>query len=268
MGKEKLGRGGFGTVYRAESRSLGYVAIKEIDSETDEKAQKIFRNELKQLDRSSHVRIINFYGISLDMKEKTHYLVMEYANNGTLRKYLQNKKLVWPKKIQLAGQIAEGMSYLHSIDITHRDLHTSNILIHDGNIKISDFGNSKYLNSIAATSSKEFCGVIPFIDPRKLENPKYPYDKKSDVYSIGVLMWEISSDGQPQFSQNGDNNPIGLLLGITRGSREKPIAGTPKQYIDLYLKCWGYEPNERPSMAEILQQLNSLELDPKYDAIN
>ncbi|CAG8759929.1 25563_t:CDS:2 [Gigaspora margarita] len=171
MSKEKLGRG-------AGALEQCYVAIKEIDSETDEKAQKIFRNELKQLDRSSHVRIINFYGISL------------------------------------AGQIAEGMSYLHSIDITHRDLHTSNILIHDGNIKISDFGNSKYLNSIVATSSKEFCGVIPFIDPRKLENP---------------------NDGQPPFSQNDDNNPIGLLLGITR---------------------------------EILQQLNSLEFDPKYDGIN
>lgn len=97
-GKEKLGRGGFGTVYRAVSQSLGYVAIKEIESETDEKAQKIFRDELKQLNRSSHIRIIKFYGISLDLKEKAHYLVMEYANNGTLRKYLQNNKLEWPKK--------------------------------------------------------------------------------------------------------------------------------------------------------------------------
>ncbi|CAG8702801.1 13910_t:CDS:2, partial [Racocetra fulgida] len=89
-------RGGFGTVYRANSLSLGYVAIKEVDSERDEKAQKIFRNE-----------------------------------------------------------------------------HTLNILIHDGNIKISDFGLSKNLNSIA-TSSKGFYGVIPFIDPCKLQDQKYP----------------------------------------------------------------------------------------------
>ncbi|CAG8759246.1 12433_t:CDS:1, partial [Ambispora leptoticha] len=103
--------------------------------------------------------------------------------------------------------------------------HTLNILIHDKNVKISDFGLSKNLNSTVATSSKGFYGVIPFIDPRKLENPQYPYDKKSDVYSIGVVMWEISSNGQPPFSQSSCNNPLGLLLKITTGSREKPIAG-------------------------------------------
>ncbi|RIB25449.1 kinase-like domain-containing protein [Gigaspora rosea] len=189
MGKKKLGRGAFGTVYRSESRSLGYVAIKEIDSETDEKAQKIFRNE-----------------------EKTHYLVMEFANNGTLRKYLQNNKLEWPKKIQLACQIAEGMTYLHSIDITHRDLVDSN-------------------------ERKGFFGVIPFIDPQKLGNPEYSYDKKSDVYIIGVLMWEISSNGQDPFKQSHNYDPL-LALRIIQGSREKPISGTTKQYIDLYSKCW------------------------------
>ncbi|KAF0478668.1 kinase-like protein [Gigaspora margarita] len=262
---KKLGRGGFGIVYKASYSSLGYVAIKEMEGATTyEKAQKHFINELKRLNGTNHERIIKFYGISLDKKEKTCYLVMEFANNETLREYLQKNKLEWPEKIHLASQISEGMSYLHSIEIIHCDLHTSNILIHDGNAKISDFGTSKNLDSIAVTSSKEFCGVIPFVDPRIFEDSEYQYDKKSDVYSIGVLLWEISSNGQPPFSRGNDNDRIGIALKIVKGLRERPIAGTPKQYIDLYENCWEYEPNERPPMIQIFQQLNSLELDPKF----
>ncbi|RIB18238.1 kinase-like domain-containing protein, partial [Gigaspora rosea] len=185
-------------------------------------------------------------------------LVMEYANNGTLREFLKKSNLEWPEKIRLASQITEGMSYLHSKNIIHRDLHTLNILIHNVNVKISDFGLSKNLNSITTTSSKEFCGVIPFIDPRKLEDPKYQYDQKSDVYSIGVLLWEISSNGRPPFSQSSNNNPLYLLSEITRGVRETPTEGTPRRYIDLYSECWDYEPNNRPSMKQIFEQLNDL----------
>ncbi|RIB08786.1 kinase-like domain-containing protein [Gigaspora rosea] len=167
---------------------------------------------------SNHEYIIKFYGISLDTKEKIHYLVMEYANNGNLRKYLQNNELEWPEKIRIAN-----------------------------------------------TSSKGLYGVIPFIDPRKLQDQKYPYDKKSDVYSTGVLIWEISSNGRLPFEQNSD---FCLPINIINGSREDPVTGTPKQYIDLYSKCWDYEPNKRPSMSEIIHQLSSLKLDPKYDGTN
>ncbi|KAF0501371.1 kinase-like protein [Gigaspora margarita] len=260
--KKRLGRGGFETVYRAKFSSLGYVAIKEVESDTDEKAQKLFINELKQHSRTNHERIIKFYGISLDMTEKTNYLVMEYANNGNLREYLRKNELEWPEKIRLTRQIAEGISYLHEIDITHRDLHTSNILIHNKNVKISDFGFSKKLNSIAIISSK-FYGAIPFIDPCKLEDQNYPYDKKSDVYSFGMLMWEISSNGRVPFNQGYD--PY-LPLRIIQGLREKPITVTPRQYIDLYSKCWDHEPKKRPLMEQISPQLISLQLEPKYDA--
>ncbi|CAG8615377.1 807_t:CDS:2, partial [Cetraspora pellucida] len=260
--KKRLGRGGFGTVYLAKSSSLGCIAIKEVESGTDEKTQKLFINELKQLSRSNHERIIKFYGISF---KKIPYLVMEYADNGTLREYLRKNKLEWPEKIQLARQIAEGMSYLHDIDITHRDLHTANILIHKKEIKISDFGFSKNLNTATVTNSK-LCGIFPFIDPCKLNDLKYRYDKKSDVYSIGVLMWEISSNGTVPFDNQGYDPS--LPLKIIQGSREKPILGTPIQYIDLYSKCWDHEPNKRPSMSEIFQQLNFLKLDPKYDGTN
>ncbi|CAG8601094.1 11211_t:CDS:2 [Cetraspora pellucida] len=214
--RKRLGRGGSETVYLAKSNSLGYAAIKEVESETDEKAQKLFINEQKQLSRSNHKRIIKFYGISFDKKEKTHYLVMEYADN------------------------AEGISYLHDIDITHHDLHTVNILIHKREVKISDFGFSKNLNTAAVTDSKLY-ELIPFVDPCKL----------NDLNSFSNQGYDAS-----------------FPLKIIQGLRENPIPGTPVQYIDLYSKCWNYEPNKCPSMLEIVQQLNFLELDPKYDNSN
>ncbi|KAF0558602.1 kinase-like protein [Gigaspora margarita] len=261
--KKKLGRRDFGTVYQAHSSLLGYVVIKEIEEATmDENAQKLLINELKRLNESNHERIIKFYGISLDKKKKSCYLISEFANNGTLREYLQKNKVEWPEKIQLASQISKGMYYLHRIGIIHRNLHTSNILIHNRNVKISDFGISKNLDSIAATSSKKPYGVIPFIDPCKLEDPGYPYDKRSDVYSIGVLLWEISSNGQPPFDQN---YVYDLPLRIIQGLRENPIEGTPERYINLYSNCWDYEPDKRPLTIQILQQLNYL--DPKMIAL-
>ncbi|CAG8571057.1 12408_t:CDS:2, partial [Racocetra fulgida] len=92
---------------------------------------------------------------------------------------------------------------------------------------------------------KNFYGVIPFVDPQKLNNFNYKCDKKSDVYSIGVLMWEISSDGQIPFPQAN----YAIIA-----------ARTPMDYINLYSKCWNNEPDERPSMEEIFQQLENLEL--------
>ncbi|KAF0515416.1 kinase-like protein [Gigaspora margarita] len=242
----KLGRGCFGTVYRAILGYLDYVAIKIVGSEMDKETERLFMNELQQLSRQNHERIIKFYGLCLSKyNKKSTYLVMEYAENGNLREYLRNN-LEWPEKIRLAKQITEGMSYLHDLDIIHY-------------VKISDF--SKNLNSIATS-----IGIIPFIDPQKLKDSRYLYDRKSDIYSIGVIMWEISSNVSAPFRQKDRLND--LRSSIINGSREEPITRTPARYIILYSKCWNNEPCKRPPMKQNFQQLNSLELDPKYDGTN
>ncbi|CAG8778679.1 4210_t:CDS:2, partial [Dentiscutata heterogama] len=89
-----------------------------------------------------------------------------YASNGNLRQYLLKNEIKWPEKVQLASQIAEGMSYIHSLNIIHCNLHTLNILIHNRNVKISDFKLSKNLNCISAANNEKNLGVIPFVDPR------------------------------------------------------------------------------------------------------
>src|SRR5438034_7834142 len=108
--------------------------------------------------------------------------------------------------------------------------------MHQKKLKLADFGLSKKIAKASSDTSKIF-GVIPFIDPKSLndQNQGYKLNKKSDVYSVGVLMWQISSGYQP-FSANGsDNNyDASLILPIINGKREKIINGTPIKYSSLY----------------------------------
>ena len=117
-------------------------------------------------------------------------------------------------------------------------------MIHDNKIKLSDFGLSKRMNETSKSRSKLF-GIVPYVDPTKFEssygkksnyNPKQVHsrDKKSDVYSIGVLLWEISSGKPPFLSNDDDNFGISLAVQIQGGLREKPVSGTPKEYVELY----------------------------------
>src|ERR1043165_898201 len=135
----------------------------------------------------------------IDANTHEHLLVMEYADGGNLRKYLQKhfSTLTWDDKINLAYQISEGIKYLHGENILHRDLHSKNIVIHQGEAKIIDLGTAKSIGTETDLHSGVF-GMISYIDPKLLEDYSYQYNKKSDIYSLGVLMWELSS-GHPPF---------------------------------------------------------------------
>ncbi|GBB99327.1 hypothetical protein RclHR1_03490009 [Rhizophagus clarus] len=268
----RIGRGGFGLIYKTECDFIGTVAIKEItiDIEDDETCIKNFINELKIHSRIEHERIIQFYGISRNIDDGLYYLVLEYANQGNLREFLIKKRncrncddcFEWKERVRLAVQIVEGLRYLHEIlNITHRDLHTKNILLNDGNVKISDFGLSKNLNSTLSSNNK-FFGMIPFIDPQKLNHgKKYVLNKRSDVYSLGVILWEISSCRTPF---HGEDLAY-LSLKICQGLREKSVKGTPMDYKRIYTSCWEVEPNSRPLIEEVLSQLESMSLKPVFE---
>ena len=122
--------------------------------------------------------------------------------------------------------------------------HSNNILVHQKNIKLADFGLSKKTAEASSNTSK-ILGVVPYIDPKSFEifnhddkdiNQKYELNEKSDVYSIGVLMWQISSGRKPFYvkNPNDDSYDVSLALAIFNGKREEIIAGTPDAYRDLY----------------------------------
>ncbi|PKK77531.1 kinase-like protein [Rhizophagus irregularis] len=254
-----IGRGSFGDIFRANWRNIPFA----LKSFNDEPTLKEIVKELKmQQNVDSHENILRFYGITKFETNSTYQaikysLVLEYADGGTLREYLKKhfNELNWDDKYQLASQLANAVEFIHECSIIHRDLHSHNILIRKKNIKLADFGLSKKIAE--ATSNSKVFGVIPYIDPKSfnIKSNKYTLNKKSDIYSIGVLKWEISSGHQPFYGEDYD---VSLALAILNGRRESNIDGTPSAYSNLYKECWEGEPNERPNIQKVVLTLKSI----------
>ncbi|RIB24829.1 kinase-like domain-containing protein [Gigaspora rosea] len=253
-----VGRGGYAIVYSAEYCGQQY-ALKSLGNtlRLENKEAMSFIHELKILRELSHPNIINFYGVSKDPHTHNLVLILQLANGGTLRNYLESKwkddnfEIPWNELINIAVEITCGLRYLHEKKICHRDLHSNNILINDGKILISDFGISKKMDSTTATSSVK--GLPAYVEPRCYLYPdeKIKRDEKSDIYSLGVVFWELTS-GTPPFS---DSSKHAIIIKISQEKREKIIPGTPIDYAKLYMRCWDSEPEKRPTSEEILTEL-------------
>ncbi|KAF0349990.1 kinase-like protein [Gigaspora margarita] len=133
-------------------------------------------------------------------------------------------------------------------------MHSKNILVHDKKLLIADFGLSK--DETSKTSSASVYGMQAYLDPQCFKNESYKRSKKSDIYSFGIILWEISS-GRPPF-QSLPKTPYGIIIHVFEGGREKPVEGTPDSYIQLYKRCWNYDPNQRPELEEIQESLLDL----------
>ncbi|GBC32777.2 hypothetical protein RIR_jg12173.t1 [Rhizophagus irregularis DAOM 181602=DAOM 197198] len=235
-----------------------YLALKSFFN-IDNVTAKAIVHELKlQRDIQFHNNIIKFHGVA------QFDPVMEYANSGTLKDYLKENfnNLNWNDKYNFAYQLACAVSCLHNEGIVHRDLHSSNVLVHQSTIKLSDFGLSKRIESSSFNTRSKFFGIIPYVDPKRLNGRRKNKnstqdDEKSDIYSIGVLFWEISS-GKPPFYTEGEQYDFELALEITQGLREKPFPNTPEEYIKIYTECWNGEPDNRPTMIQVLESLKAI----------
>ncbi|RIB20135.1 kinase-like domain-containing protein [Gigaspora rosea] len=185
-------------------------------------------------------------------------MVLQFANGGNLREYLGLNflRLRWIDKLHIAKEIVLGLIFLHKNNIVHRDLHSKNILIHEGRPKIADFGLSKQTTEASKTSNSAGLGMLAYIDPKCFDTDTngYKRNKKSDIYSFGVILWEISS-GRPPFQSFNQMMMIGV---ISKEKKEEPIKGTPPQYVALYKQCWNADPANRPESNSILKTLNQL----------
>ncbi|CAB4414023.1 unnamed protein product [Rhizophagus irregularis] len=146
-----------------------------------------------------HDNVIRFYDVTTSIKEnqrKEYSLVIEYAENGTLRKYLKEnfQNLIWKDKINLAFQLAYAVSCLHDEGIVHRDLHSNNVLVHQNTVKVADFGLSKRIEETSNSQSKTF-GLIPYTDPK----------------SFNKNCWNIEPDNRPTINQVVDELKVLVL---------------------------------------------------------
>ncbi|KAF0519717.1 kinase-like protein [Gigaspora margarita] len=273
----KIGEGGFGIVNKSlwEECELP-VAVKSLKGDLRPNDENVnyddvrqFVKEIKILQKASyHSHIIQFYGVTMD-NEGYFSIVMQLAE-GDLRNYLRKNfsKLEWSDKYRIAKEITLGLTFLHAIEIVHRDLHPRNILVHEGKMKIADFGLSKKINETSFTSNNSVIhGAPAYMDPKCFIEPKYKRDKKSDVYSLGVILWEISSNRTP-FKHLLEGYPYALVIRISNGERENPVKNTPEQYVKLYTKCWDKDPNIRPPINSVRLELNKLSGEELHNSLN
>ncbi|EXX57236.1 uncharacterized protein OCT59_023851 [Rhizophagus irregularis] len=251
---QEIGSGSFGKVHRTNwKNSNKNYALKSFFNFNDTVIKVIVHEIQLQREVGLHDNIIHFYGVTTN-EENQYLMVMEYANSGTLRNYLKEnfKNLTWNDKYKFAFQLVCAISCLHDEGIAHRNLHSNNVLIHQNTIKLADFGLSKRISETCQNSDS--FGIIPYIDPKKFSSHSFSLNEKSDVYSIGVLLWEISS-GKPPFD---GISSFSLILQISQGHRETPVPDTPTAYVNLYTECWNGEPDSRPTVNQVDARLKAI----------
>ncbi|CAG8650150.1 9110_t:CDS:2, partial [Racocetra fulgida] len=200
--------------------------------------------------------VINFFGVTQDPQTREFMLVIDFVQDGNLHQFLLNyNEFNSRSKLSILKDIAEQLSQIHKQQIIHRDFHSGNILINKVRdnwvtVNINDFGISLY-------------GIIPYIAPEVLRGGKLTI--ASDVYSFGMIMWEITS-GQRPFSDR--SHDVHLINDICDGIRPPVINGTSKPYIDLMMKCWETDPSKRPAADMVAKTIREMTWDGKTELPN
>ncbi|XP_025973073.2 mitogen-activated protein kinase kinase kinase 21 isoform X1 [Dromaius novaehollandiae] len=272
--QEIIGVGGFGKVYRATWRGRE-VAVKAARQDPDEDitaTAESVRQEAKLFSMLRHPNIIALHGVCL--REPNLCLVMEFARGGSLNRALAaaaaapgaargGRRIPPHVLVNWAVQIARGMLYLHDeaiVPILHRDLKSSNILLlekmeHDDicnkTLKITDFGLAREWHR---TTKMSAAGTYAWMAPEVIKSSLF--SKGSDIWSYGVLLWELLTGEVPYRGIDG----LAVAYGVAVNKLTLPIPSTcPEPFAKLMKECWEQDPHIRPSFALILEQLTAIE---------
>ncbi|XP_075264624.1 RAF proto-oncogene serine/threonine-protein kinase-like isoform X5 [Convolutriloba macropyga] len=275
--KERIGSGSFGTVYKGHYH--GNVAIKKLNLTNPTKEQlSCFENEVLLLKKCRHANILLFYGFTTDAylaivtqwcEGKSLYWHIHVEDSENPERFLTNYE-----KLSIAKQTAQGMSYLHSKTIIHRDLKSNNIfLLDDYTVKIGDFGlatlKSKW-NTTGSTQERQPTGSILWMAPEVLMfSSDTPYSYKSDVYSFGIVLFELFSGNLPY---NGLCRDV-IIYMVGKGFLKPDLSqcqdDTPADLKQLLIECVQKKPDDRPLFPEIHTQLQQLlDAQPKIQRSN
>ncbi|XP_034475478.1 tyrosine-protein kinase transmembrane receptor Ror [Drosophila innubila] len=259
---EELGEGAFGKVYKGQLRQLNKktvnVAIKALKENASIKTQQDFRREIDLISDLKHQNIVCILGVILN--KEPYCMLFEYMANGDLHEFLianspmEKKCLLQLEFLQIAMQISEGMEYLSGHHYVHRDLAARNCLVNEGlTVKISDFGLSRdiYSSDYYRVQSKSLLPV------RWMPSESILYGKfttESDIWSFGVVLWEIYSYGMQPYS--GYSNPEVINLIRSRQLLSCP-ENCPSAVYSLMIECWHEQAVKRPTFTDISHRLRT-----------
>jgi len=247
--------GGFGKIYYGHYLEQE-VAIKLLNRELTAQEHKEFLREVTIMQRLHSDYIVPLFAVC-DEPGRT-CLVMKYMAQGALRKVLDENNLTAIQKHQLIYDIALGLHYLHQQDVLHRDLNSSNVLVdNEGHARLADFGLSKRGRSNVSSLDKQ-SNALQWLPPEIVlgEGDKRIFTPQVDIYSYGILVWEILTGKRPF----GNDSLVQFARKMGQGQREDIPDTLPPPYRQLIKQCWQEEPTERPAVTDIIQQLRKIKL--------
>jgi serine/threonine-protein kinase ULK2 len=220
--RKKIGKGAFSVIYKGTHRVTKKIfAIKEISYENLSKIKHTIKREFTVMKKLNHPNIIKLHEVFFDNDNKNVYLVLDYYEKGDLCNFLDGKPLKEKYAKKYMRQLASGLKYLHENNIIHRDLKLKNILVTNSNdIVISDFGFAR--DGDSNTMFDTLCGSPMYMAP-EIMNHKV-YDNKSDLWSVGVIMYELLFGTTPYHAKN--------MIELMKKIKRRDIV-IPNEYHDL-----------------------------------
>ena len=261
----KIGAGGMADVYKGRDNVLNrYVAVKVLKKEyrEDETYVKKFRSEAQAAAGIMNPNIVNVYDVGVD--RGLYYMVMELVEGITLKEYIAKKEKLTPKEvISITLQVCAGMEAVHKGHIIHRDIKPQNIIIsNEGKVKVTDFGIAKAASS--NTTSSNAMGSVHYTSPEQARGGFS--DEKSDIYSIGITMYEMVT-GRVPF--DGDST-VAIAMKHLQEEIVPPSEYVPMPYSleQIILKCTQKNPDLRyPNVTLLAQDLRRSLSDPNGDFV-
>ena len=261
--REIIGVGGMAVVYKAyDNIDDRIVAIKILKDEylSNEEFKRRFKNESKAIAVLSHPNIVRVYNVSFG--DRLQYIVMEYVDGITLKEYIEQQGVInWKEAVHFTGQILAALQHAHDKGIVHQDIKPQNImLLQDGTIKVTDFGIARFSRMDSNTTSENAIGSVHYISPEQARGEMT--DDKADIYSVGVVMYEMLTGALPFQSDNA----VSVALMQLQQDPKKPrdiVPTLPLGLEQITIRAMQKNPNDRyRSSAEMLMDINEFKRNP------
>lgn len=262
----KVGAGGMSDVYKAKDHTLGrFVAIKVLKQEFSEDVNFVtkFRTEAQSAAGLEHPNIVNIYDVGSE--NGLYYIVMEHVEGITLKTYIEKKgQLSFKEAVSIAIQVGRGIEAAHNKHIIHRDIKPQNIIIStEGKVKVTDFGIARAANT--NTINSDVMGSVHYASPEQARNGFV--DGKSDIYSLGIVMYEMVT-GRVPF--DGEST-VAVAIQHLQEEMVVPSAYAPDLPISMekiILKCTQKSPDRRyDSISDLLLDLKKALISPDEDFV-